>query len=765
MTVVTPRTRPQAPIAVVNTIVTAAGCALGILPIGALFTDNRWFMESLGAIILVAGPAVLLRLRRSPASAQLVPGLILLIVYAFVLYVNDGSIFGLIPSSETLHRLHDLQRQTRDIIVNGSTPLKSTAGLRLYVVPLVGLLTALTDWLANVRRSPALAGIGFLTTFTVVGAIRGSSVTWWQFVFAAIGYLLVLVTASRRETAEWGRLVPRVGQTRDTPLQLSASGARIGAIAVVLAVVVPAFVPGLGRNLLLETFRGGGAGGRAGVSISEFADLAGELRQQRTEDWLRVHVEGNQGAPFYLRQKVLTTFTTAGWRTGLSGTLLDPSKSVLADSLDDAPTNDYRADINVLSLKDDAPIFGQPTSFDRLRNDWLFDTTKLTLTDSTTRTGESYTEFVSEPAPTVDQLRAAPPISGPQPGVDEVPNEVRQIVANVIKGASTPYEKTLALVDYFLPSNGFSYDLRTKSGDTGSALLDFLHNRVGFCQQYAAALAIMLRIAGLPARVVLGFTHGKLDSAGNVTITNHDAHAWVEARFAGVGWIPFDPTPLSGTDAERGVELPWAPKTGTTSSSASSAEPSVNTLNPEAKNGPTSTSSQAGGAGGGSGRLHLPVGWLAAAVGVALVLVVLALPAELRRRQRVTRYRTARTAGTFGPIWQELHATTVDTGVPWPAPTTPRQVPGWLGQHGVGRREDINRLAGEVEREFYAEPASASVPAGGSTDVQRRLAEAMETVRSARHDLLGRVRWRRRLRMAIWPASRRRRFRWRRRKH
>ena len=147
----------SAPTAAVNTLITAAGCALGILPIGSLFTDNRWYLESIGAIILVAGPAALLRLRQSPRSIQLLPGLILLFFYVFGLYLHKGAFAGLVPGSGTGKQLHDLQRQTRDIIANGSTPLKSTAGLRLYVVSAVGILTALLGgsyliWLLNRRR-------------------------------------------------------------------------------------------------------------------------------------------------------------------------------------------------------------------------------------------------------------------------------------------------------------------------------------------------------------------------------------------------------------------------------------------------------------------------------------------------------------------------------------------------------------------------------------------------------------------------------------
>ena len=59
-------------------------------------------------------------------------------------------------------------------------------------------------------------------------------------------------------------------------------------------------------------------------------------------------------------------------------------------------------------------------------------------------------------------------------------------------------------------------------------------------------MGIMLRVAGVPSRVVLGYTHEVPDESGTFTITTNNAHSWVEAYFDGIGWVPFDPTPLDG---------------------------------------------------------------------------------------------------------------------------------------------------------------------------------------------------------------------------
>jgi protein-glutamine gamma-glutamyltransferase len=73
----------------------------------------------------------------------------------------------------------------------------------------------------------------------------------------------------------------------------------------------------------------------------------------------------------------------------------------------------------------------------------------------------------------------------------------------------------------------------------------FEHRR-GHCEFFAAAFAILLRAAGVPARVVGGFAGGAWDDVGGVVVFNEStAHAWVEWYAAGLGWVLDDATPLS----------------------------------------------------------------------------------------------------------------------------------------------------------------------------------------------------------------------------
>jgi hypothetical protein len=75
-------------------------------------------------------------------------------------------------------------------------------------------------------------------------------------------------------------------------------------------------------------------------------------------------------------------------------------------------------------------------------------------------------------------------------------------------------------------------------------LTDFLlRTRAGYCQQFAGAAALLLRLAGVPARVVAGFATGDRTGPGTYTVRDLDAHNWIEVYFEGYGWVPFNPTP------------------------------------------------------------------------------------------------------------------------------------------------------------------------------------------------------------------------------
>jgi transglutaminase-like putative cysteine protease len=65
----------------------------------------------------------------------------------------------------------------------------------------------------------------------------------------------------------------------------------------------------------------------------------------------------------------------------------------------------------------------------------------------------------------------------------------------------------------------------------------------GFCEHYASAFAVMMRAAGIPSRIVLGYQGGELNPmGGHMIVRQSDAHAWTEVWLDGVGWRRVDPT-------------------------------------------------------------------------------------------------------------------------------------------------------------------------------------------------------------------------------
>jgi hypothetical protein len=116
----------------------------------------------------------------------------------------------------------------------------------------------------------------------------------------------------------------------------------------------------------------------------------------------------------------------------------------------------------------------------------------------------------------------------------------------VVGRARTPYEAVLALESWFRVRGGFVYDEQPPRG-AGPPLVEFVTStKAGYCQHFAGAMAVMLRMLGVPARVAVGFTSGTRDD-GKWLVADRDAHAWVEVWFAGQGWVTFDPTPGRGT--------------------------------------------------------------------------------------------------------------------------------------------------------------------------------------------------------------------------
>ncbi|HEY0531879.1 MAG TPA: transglutaminase domain-containing protein, partial [Actinoplanes sp.] len=305
---------------------------------------------------------------------------------------------------------------------------------------------------------------------------------------------------------------------------------------------------------------------------------------------------------------------------------------------------------------------------------------------------------------TQDELRTAPSLPKDNPFVLQYTNTpadatVSAQVRKLVAGKVTDYDKVLALYDFFSKRNGFTYSLTTQPAGNASQIAAFLRNRAGYCQQYAAALAWMVRAAGIPARVAFGFTRGTTGDNITYTITNRNAHAWTEVYFDGFGWVPFDATPSVGLAGS--AHSAWAPDndspTPTATSSNAAGQPGTSSSSSvDKQNRPDRTFDGPNGSGtAGTGVSGLSTAGLLAVIAVVLLIVLLLVPsvrrALLRRRRHAATVPkdvvVAQASGALDIVvtteavraredahaaWDELIDTMIDYRIPVDPTETPR---------------------------------------------------------------------------------------------
>jgi transglutaminase-like putative cysteine protease len=126
--------------------------------------------------------------------------------------------------------------------------------------------------------------------------------------------------------------------------------------------------------------------------------------------------------------------------------------------------------------------------------------------------------------------------------------DVQQLV-DLWRASATSDRDVIDVALRFFRREKFSYSLEPQTYGE-DALTEFLfERRSGFCEHYAAAFATLMRIAGIPARIVIGYHGGDVDPRGKVVIVRQlDAHAWAEVWIKGEGWQRVDPTAVIAPD-------------------------------------------------------------------------------------------------------------------------------------------------------------------------------------------------------------------------
>lgn len=121
--------------------------------------------------------------------------------------------------------------------------------------------------------------------------------------------------------------------------------------------------------------------------------------------------------------------------------------------------------------------------------------------------------------------------------------QVHALVKKIVSTRDPAYIKAKKIERYL--RKNYSYTLEAGAAESPDPVGEFLFKtKRGHCEQFAAAMAVMLRIAGVPARIATGFLAGEWNPSGNYFIVkNKDAHAWVESYLGRGLWLDFDPSP------------------------------------------------------------------------------------------------------------------------------------------------------------------------------------------------------------------------------
>ena len=126
-----------------------------------------------------------------------------------------------------------------------------------------------------------------------------------------------------------------------------------------------------------------------------------------------------------------------------------------------------------------------------------------------------------------------------------LPQRVRDLALQLTQGQDNPLDKALAVQEYLRgPTFTFSREIDAPPrGDDGVDNFLF-ETKTGYSDYFGSSMAVMLRVAGVPARMAVGYAPGELEQeSGRRLIRDSDSHSWVQVYFPSYGWIDFEPTP------------------------------------------------------------------------------------------------------------------------------------------------------------------------------------------------------------------------------
>ena len=750
----------------------AALCALPLL--GPLFADADWWRGPAAAVVLLAVVGAAAQWVRLPAAVAPVLQLVALTAAVTARHAPDAALLGVLPTPAAAKRLIGLVLAGVLDIRTNVIPVPATDGIVLLVTLLLGVLTVSAHLMAVALRVPGVAGAALLSLVAVPLTVHHEGVGRSAFATAAAGFLLLFAVDSAVRAAAWGpRTTPRGGREARGRAAVAAGlwglgAAGTAAVCVVLALLVPALVPGLASGSVFSLVEQLRAGGRTVTTVDPLTSLRGSLSSHGNRRVLEYHTSDPD--PEYLRTHVLDTFDGETWTMSpveaaaedrLNGTI-PRSPGLSGGSAGTSVTTDVTVSAEVRGM-DFLPL-PYPSSDVQVTGEWYVDPdTLMVFSPDGEAAGLTYRVTSTASTPDGDALRSAAPSASlrvDQRYLDLPPlsAEVARLTEDITADAASPFDQALALQDWFTGGD-FTYDLDPPRvpGGTDPLAHFLLDSRTGYCQHFASAMAVMARHLGIPARVAVGYTAGEHVGSDRWTVRESDAHAWPELYFAGYGWLRFEPTPGAGQPNAAPPDYAAAapertpagepretagPEPSTAPERTPAGEPQETAAGEDSRDGERFSADPAADADSVDG------GWGAAAfaAAAAVAAALLAVPALVRHLVRALRWQRSRGAAESArAAWSELRDDLVDLGWEWNPAHSPRTVERLLLARGPvadRARAALHRIVAAEEAVRYA-PHTPAVPdlAEDCRTVRRALAASSPPLSRVRAVLLPRSLW------------------------
>ncbi len=491
-----------------------------LLGLTTLVATQTWFARTVWFVVVLAGLGHLTRRWVSRSGWVVVPVQLVGIVFTAVWgYAASTTWFGL-PTGSTIRRFGALFTEFGTTAATTSAPMPSNPGVEVTLALIGAALALLVDVLAVTKGAPAAAGLPLLTAFLAAAANSGAALPAWYFLCAALAWLLLLARHSHISMRGWASTTTRPmeplsgsGLTASRELRFGTIARRVGVIGIVTALAVPAVLPHLPPRYLLDGLaRSADGRGNAKVGFSSTLDVSASLASGGSGRILTYRTTAPRAAP--LRVLATAAYDGVAWSRP-SPTLGRSARLDLAPSV---PRSERTLVVESNGLDPPALATMQPIlSADLSGVAWNVD--EATSDVYVQSRPASYSTTYLEPALTSELLRNG--VDG-RPGPDPLPTNrsltaalevdrrsapaVMAASSAVTAGSPTPFDAAVAIQEWLRDKGGFSYSLvltepPVSSGTPVDPLTAFLSTKQGYCVQFASAMVMMSRSAGIPARM------------------------------------------------------------------------------------------------------------------------------------------------------------------------------------------------------------------------------------------------------------------------